>query len=168
MRIRWTKADRSGKPDALACFRDDGTTTYTRLSPFFPLHDLLHYAVETTLDYRTAFWGLIEQGWDLGSFAEKNPETGRLARELPAQALLAENLVGFLQLAATGSVSSDPDDLYHFLSTQWDPIPNEISPGSLAIIHSRFAELMQRWQRLSPGGAMELYFPASLRARGED
>lgn len=163
MRIRWTKADGQSKPDALACFREDGTTSYTRLHPFFPLHDLIHYAVETTLDYRMAFWGLIAQGWDLDSFAEKNPETGKIAYELPEEALIAENLVGVIQLSLTGSVSSDPDELYGFLSTLWNPIPTEITPAKLATIQARFADLRQRWQQLPPGGALELFFPVATR-----
>lgn len=110
-----------------------------------------------------AFWGLIAQGWDLDSFAEKNPETGKIAYELPEEALIAENLVGIIQLAQTGSVSSDPDELYQFLSTLWNPIPTEITPDKLATIQSRFAELRQQWQQLPPGGALELSFPVATR-----
>ncbi|MBC8139687.1 MAG: hypothetical protein H8F28_27720 [Fibrella sp.] len=166
MRIRWTKTDGQGKPDTLACFRDDGTTSYTRLSAFFPLHDLMHYAVETTLGYENAFWGLIARGWDFDSFAEKDTQTGKIARTLPSEALVAENLVGFLQLAQTGSVSSVPDALYRFLMTQWDPVPVEITPDRLAVIQSRFAELLEQWQELPHGGALELFFPAYSSGRG--
>ena len=47
---------------ALSCTRADGSVTWQRqdgkLGLFFPLHDLTHYAVETTLGFSRAFYGL--------------------------------------------------------------------------------------------------------------
>lgn len=161
MRIRWGKSDGMGKPDTLACFRDNGTTSYTRLHPFFPLHDLMHYAVETTLGYRKAFWGLIEQGWEFQTFEQKDPATGRISHPLPAEALLAENLVGLLQLIETGSISAEPEEIQACLSAQGNPVPQEMTPDNLAAIRVLFATLRDDWQRLPPGGALELAFPVS-------
>ncbi|HEY5060709.1 MAG TPA: hypothetical protein VII52_04185, partial [Gemmatimonadaceae bacterium] len=58
---------------ALSCIRADGTTTWQqqngKLGRFFPLHDLTHYAVESVLGFRNAFYGLVASGWDLADFA---------------------------------------------------------------------------------------------------
>ena len=44
MTIRFTRG--KGKPDTISCFRDDGTSTYSR---GLVVHDIVHYAVETGL-----------------------------------------------------------------------------------------------------------------------
>jgi hypothetical protein len=126
----------------------------------------MHYAVETTLGYDAAFWGLIARGWGLDRFSEKDAATGRLAHTLPEMALVSENLVGILQLAQTGSVSADPDELFPLLSLQLGVVPAEITPDSIAAIRARFADLQQRWQGLPPGGTLELTFPVSDASRG--
>ncbi len=167
MRIRWTKSDGMGRPDSLACFRDDGTTSHTRLHPYFPLHDLMHYAVETTLGYSTAFWGLVQSGWEFQTFEQKDPATGKIAHGLPEGALRAENLVGILQLVETGSVSSDPDELRVCLTAQWDPVPEEITADNLAAARALFATLRDTWRRLPPGDAMELHFPTPDSSEGD-
>ena len=52
---------------ALTCTRADGSVTWQRqdgqLGRFFPLHDLTHYAVEQTLGFPRAFYGLLAEGW---------------------------------------------------------------------------------------------------------
>src|SRR5215472_15305206 len=78
---------------ALRCTRADGSVTWqkqnTRHAAHFALHDLTHYAVETTLGYRSGFFGLVAQGWD----AEDT--TGKGARgSLPAEAGEVEQIVG--------------------------------------------------------------------------
>ncbi len=53
--------------------RADGTVTWQRqkgsLAMVFPSHDLTHYAVEQTLGYRSAFYGLVADGWEISDFA---------------------------------------------------------------------------------------------------
>src|SRR5688572_25655537 len=82
---------------ALTCRRADGSVTWQRQDGqqghFFPLHDLTHYAVETVLGYTRGFFGLVADGWDLADFDKPWPR-GRL----PTEALLAEFVVGFLDI----------------------------------------------------------------------
>jgi len=160
--IRWTKSDGQGKPDALTCIRDDKTTLYARLSPYFPLHDLLHYAVETTLGFKEAFWGLLGQGWTIKDFAEKDPVTGKV-RRVPLEADLAERLVGFLQLAETGSLSGDPEEIISLLNDYCQEIdvalPSWITPDRVVAARALIGELRGQWLALPPGGALELSFP---------
>ncbi|MBK7404918.1 MAG: hypothetical protein IPJ41_09865 [Phycisphaerales bacterium] len=65
MRIRIIK--RTGRPALLSCHRDDGTSTIAEIAPG-PSHDLAHYAVETTLNLRRAFFGLVAGGMNLQDF----------------------------------------------------------------------------------------------------
>ena len=62
---------------SLSCTRADGSVTWQRqggkLGAVFPPHDLTHFAVETTLGYRHAFFGLVADGWEIADFAAPWP-----------------------------------------------------------------------------------------------
>src|ERR1700756_4214175 len=103
---------------ALSMTRADGSVTWQRqegqLGRFFPLHDLTHYAVETVLGFRRAFFGLVAEGWDLSTFGQPG-----VKNRLPEEAGLAELLVGYFDLErATGVVDSAEElnakvEMYH-------------------------------------------------------
>jgi len=93
------RADGGG---VLRCVRGDGSVTWQkqgRHAPFFALHDLTHFAVESILGYRRGFFGLIAEGWDL------EDTTGKGAHgPLPAEAVEVEGIVGLFD-AERGSGS---------------------------------------------------------------
>src|ERR1700694_1448231 len=85
------------RPDGngvLRCVRADGSVTWQkqeRHAAFFALHDLTHFAIESTLGFRRGFYGLIAEGWDV------EDTTGKGARgALAAEAAEVENWVGLL------------------------------------------------------------------------
>ena len=97
------RADDDGA--VLRCARDDGSESWQRQrgtqGRFFPLHDLAHYAVETTLGARQGFYGLVAAGWEI------DDTTGKGARgPLPDEALAIENLVGLLDRERAGRDAS--------------------------------------------------------------
>lgn len=74
--------------------RADGSRAWQRQerhAAFFAAHDLTHYAVESLLGLKHAFYGLVAAGWDLGDFLPPYPRG-----PLNAEALWAETLVGLL------------------------------------------------------------------------
>ena len=91
LRIEFSKkADGSG---LLRCVRADGSITWNkqpaRHAGHFVLHDLTHFAVETSLRYRCGFFGLIASGWEI------DDTTGKGKRgSLPAEAIEVERIVG--------------------------------------------------------------------------
>src|SRR5688500_9663883 len=94
---------------SLACVRADGSTTWQRqdgqLGAFFPPHDLTHYAIETVLGYRNAFYGLIADGWEISDFSTPFPRG-----KLPREAREVETLVGALDVdRMTGGLRSSTD-----------------------------------------------------------
>jgi hypothetical protein len=91
MRVQLKKTA-DGRP-SLACVRADGSRTWSRVHPFFPLHDLTHYSVESVLGMSSAFFGLIASGWEIDQFAEAGA-----AGRLPTEAIIAECVVGLLDL----------------------------------------------------------------------
>ena len=85
--------------------RADGSRTWSHLHPFFPLHDLTHFAVESALGFSEAFFGLIAAGWEIDAFAEP----GAAARLAP-EAIVAECVVGLLDLErATRQMLAGPE-----------------------------------------------------------
>ena len=98
MRIKLTK--RAGKPHTLRCVRSDGSVTWSNQGDDFVRHDLIHYAVETTLALRKSFYGLLEDGWDIPSFALPS---GQREREIPVEAVYTEFIVGLLQAETIGA-----------------------------------------------------------------
>ena len=86
------KKAKDGRP-TVSFVRADGSSTSGRLGAgdFGPVHDLTHYAVETTLGLRQGFYGLLAAGWNIPDFEVK----GTGAR-LPDEAIVAECLIGQL------------------------------------------------------------------------
>src|SRR4051812_46358074 len=90
LEIKITKG-RDG-PSTLTCTRPDGTSTWTKVSEYFPVHDMTHFVVETTLRIPNAFYTLVLDGWNIEDFAVKGASS-----RIPPQANLVEALVGRLQ-----------------------------------------------------------------------
>jgi hypothetical protein len=149
----------------LSCRRADGTSTWQRnqgnKARFFPVHDLTHYAVETTLGQRRAFYGLVADGWDLQDFGTPWPRG-----PLPPDADLTEVIVGVLDRErANGEEGTAADlnaQLEQYLATRsagraggQAPVTDE----QLARIRASLRELIARWIAVPPGGALELPFP---------
>jgi hypothetical protein len=156
------KKGRDG-PSTLACIRANGSRTWGKEHPFFPLHDLTHCAVESVLGLDQAFFGLIAAGWDIDDFA-KPGASGRM----PLQALLAEHIVGILdreralpqpltgaELTEAVSASLAPDE-----RTRFQPVTD----AHLAKIRGLRESLEARWHVLPAGETLEIEFPARAAA----
>jgi hypothetical protein len=161
MRIQITRRTDDGT--VLRCVRDDGSVSWQHQrgarARFFPLHDLAHYAVETTLGARQGFYGLVAAGWEI------DDTTGKGARgPLPEEALAIENLVGLLDRerasGATWTAVEMNDAATLHATTHGHPIPPPVDDATLARIRERTRELHARWMAVEPGETLELVFPA--------
>jgi hypothetical protein len=56
------------KPSILSSTRNDGSTTWSKLHRGLETHDLAHYAVESTLRFSKAFYGIINEGYNISDF----------------------------------------------------------------------------------------------------
>lgn len=160
MIIRFTKG--YGKPDRLSCTREDGSATWAALR--FTQHDFGHYAIETTLGWQDAFFGLLAQGWSIAQFGQADPVTGHKP-VIPVQACQAEAIAGLLDVERrTGNPSPYP--LFaEMLACSCEglglPIPC-ITPENLAAIHHCQDALCRRWEDILPGETLALSFPLSF------
>lgn len=154
---------------ALSAVRADGTTTWQRqegqLGRFFPLHDLTHYAVETTLGFRSAFFGLLAAGWDISDFGKRS------SKELmQAEAGLVELIVGFFDLERATGVVETADALNESIRSYYVDrrvaCPEcSITEEQVACIRERRAGLFASWRALPAGQALELPFDRSTLPR---
>jgi hypothetical protein len=177
LRISLTKRPDGGY--VIACTRADGSVTWQRGADagFFPLHDLTHYAVETELRHRRGFFGLLAEGWEFTDFASDWPR-GRI----PADAEPAELIVGLLdsERHAAGAVVSADEDVrreaagpmtaaeFNAAATRFfeqlgcKEVPPaqrvNLTDDELSRIRRRRDELIAEWERVPPGGRMELAF----------
>lgn len=159
MRVQITKkGDGAG---VLRCIRADGSITWQkqtdRHAAYFALHDLTHFAVETTLGYRRGFFGLIAEGWDI------EDTTGKGARgPLPPEAGEVEQLVGlFFAEMASGTIWT-MDEFNEFAAMNG---VRKLSFDEIVRVKKKRSELFQRWSAVEPGATLELPFEPAAVAR---
>src|SRR5262245_29535200 len=123
----------------------------------FPLHDLTHFAVETELGIRSAFYGLIASGWSIDDTGARG-----VAAKLPPDAIFVENVVGtFDSERASGSrwtAEEFNDSTARFAANGGRPAPRKLSEDELTRIRKRRAELFAEWSALAAGSTLELTF----------
>jgi len=145
----------------LKCIRADGSVTWQRQqgrsAAFFPLHDLTHFAIETELSLRRAFYGLIAEGWDI------EETTGKGARgALPPEALAVERLMGLFDLERAGSATWSAAELNEQCcgpaALANHRLPHPITDADFVRISSRISELLAQWAVLPAGHVLELSF----------
>ncbi len=154
LRIQITK--RADGVGVLRCMRADGSVTWQRQdrhASHFALHDLTHFAVESTLGTRRAFFGLIAEGWEI------DDTTGKGSRgALPGEALEVERIVGLLDAERASGAITSAEDFNTFRATQAAPNPRQLTAEELQTIRARRAELFSQWSGLPAGGTLELEF----------
>ena len=157
---------------ALSALRADGTTTWQRqdgqLGRFFPLHDLTHYAVETTLGFRRAFFGLLAEGWDISDFGKSSSKALQAG-----EAGLVELIVGFFDLERATGIVETADELNEKVRSYYAdrrlPCPEcSITDEQVARIRQRRAELFVCWRALPAGQALQLPFDRSTASQTTD
>jgi hypothetical protein len=166
MVIRFAK--HANRPPTLNCVRDDGSETWFTASAangdYFVAHDLLHYAVEATLGYTNAFYGMVATGRDLNDFggAEGVPDERGYTAEAPAEALDTERLVGLVQTMSSAGSPPSYAAVHEAWTTAVDdrgsPLP-PVSEDQLADICKVWGRLVRHWQSIDVPGAVELTFP---------
>jgi len=147
------RADGNG---VLRCTRSDGSATWqkqTRHAAHFALHDLTHFAVESTLGFRRGFFGLIAEGWEI------DDTTGKGARgPLPQEAAEVERIVGFFDTERASGVLLIAEDFD-------GQAVRRLTDAEIARIRKSRGELFARWFALEPGGTLELRFEYAQERR---
>ncbi len=147
---------------SLRCVRVDGTDTWQHhqgaQGRFFPLHDLTHFAVESTLELGDSFYGLVDRGWNVTDFGEPWPRG-----PMPTEAAVTERMVGLLDTErATGHlwVAAELNgEIARGENLPVVPTSLVLTDERLGQIRSCRRDLFQRWQAIPPGETLRLKFP---------
>jgi len=146
----------SGNEHVLSCKRKDGSMTWKHVSPFFIMHDICHYAVETVIPFHEAFFGMIKKGTDITEF-ELPKEERSIA--LGAEALLTEHFVNLLVIEYT---QGKMDNLLEILKATYeiddDKMIDWITEKKLNEIRIAYNGLMKKWNVLPERETMTLIF----------
>jgi len=148
------------KPTVLSCTRKDGSVTWTSVRPGLELHDLAHFALEKTLKWDNAFFGLLADGYDINDFERPRDQRpiALLPKNLPQTSLIAEHIVNLLQ-AGFGSNNYDFfETVQSVLQDKGLPLPPEFNRELAVQIQLQLAELWSRWQQVPVTGSLELVF----------
>ncbi len=152
----------ANKPASLVCIREDGSKTWTKITPGIEIHDLAHYVVETELSFKNAFYGLLKAGYAIHEFelpASERPEALR-PKNLPEEALQTEHLVNLIQVHFQSKM--DPAEFLKQLNSSLkdrglSPI-SELNEHKLLTILTNVETLFMRWRSLKSGEQLELKF----------
>lgn len=166
MLLHWTK--KTDGTVVFRCLRADGTSTWQRQKDhFFVLHDLSHYAIETTLGLTRAFYGLIASGWNVTDFGKPWPR-GPIPPEAMPEAGLAECLAGTLDLERANGEVATAASLNGWMGPWFEKgglAFRSLTEAEWAAVRDRVAELSKAWRDLPPGRDLELQFTAEPRQR---
>jgi hypothetical protein len=142
------------RPDGggvLRCVRADGSVTWqkqtARHAAHFALHDLTHFAVETTLGSTQGFYGLIASGWDVEDTTGKGARGG-----LPPEAVEVERIVGLFDTERAGGTLWTAEEFNGFS-------PRAMTIEEIQQARARRSELFKKWFAIEPGEALELQYP---------
>jgi hypothetical protein len=149
--------------NVLSCVRADGSATWQhQRGEFFVHHDLTHYAIETTLGLRGAFYGLLARGWEFTDFGTPWPR-GKMPEDALADAALAEYLAGAFDLERATGARVEAGAFNATLAQACEAAgirdPRPIRDEDLTRIRAAYTGLISRWRVLPPGETLELPFP---------
>jgi len=158
MRIE-IKKTKDGRAN-LACVRADGSRTWAKLHPFFPVHDLTHCAVESVFGFSESFFALVAAGRELDDF-----QLAGTASWLPVEALWAECLVGLFDTERGSGELLDAaafnEALQSILQRGDTPPFRAVRDDELARVRALRSALTARWTATEPGDTLVVPFPAS-------
>ena len=145
MRISFTKG--SGKHDRMLVERDGAAEAVECPKQRIIPHDMVHYAVESTLQAR-GFLGRVRDG-----------EAANFRMVAEAESDGVERLVEVFQGDAWSGGESTPEDmiaLYQVTCIERQCPPLEVNAEDIDAIRLRITQLDRQWQALPVGGTVTL------------
>ena len=140
--------------------RSDGSSSWTKLHPGLVDHDLAHFAVEKHLNFKKAFYGLIDQGFNIQDFAlaqEIKPDALK-GNNLPLESIQTEYIVNLLQteFRNEGKEIDFISTLRHTLELEGIEFPNQLDEIKLTAIRQTYHQTFEQWQNLPTGASLQL------------
>ncbi len=147
MKITFTKKKESF---IVSIERDDGTVDWTKTIMPLAYHDIIHYVLETELNYKRGFYGLINEGFAMVDFQKPKDQKpiGLQTKNLPEEALHTEFMVSVLQthLLQFGNDADLFGTLKQTLEINEIELPKEVDEKKIATIVSKTRVLLKEFQ----------------------
>ncbi len=155
MQIRITK--NTGKPHILKYIRDNGTETWMYADDFFVRHDLSHFALESVLEYKTAFNGMLNSGMDIKDFEDKQK---RAELNVTAEAWYAENMANLFLMEIVQGDFADFNKVQQeaFVSFNHQYPVITLPEDKIKETRNYLRQLLTQWKELPSGQTLELIF----------
>ena len=124
---------------------------------FLIFHDLSHYAIEKTMGFTTAFFGLIKSGVKIKDF---NDKATRDKMHLTHEAWYAEGLANLILIEYTQGEFENFNEVFKSSLNKTNPtLPSlTISDKDLAETRVLYTHLVKKWKALKEKQIMELAF----------
>jgi len=155
LKVQFTRG--KDKKDVLSVVREDGSQSWQHQQPGIPVHDLTHFAVESTLRLKNGFYGLLAQGWDISRLTDRDVRS-----ILPPEGLWTEFVVGLVQTERLSSEPLSAAEFNEMLETEKRNrsfvFPRVVTDEELRKIRELFATIYFQWRSLKPGESLPLEF----------
>jgi hypothetical protein len=139
----------------------DGLETYwIEADNFLVLHDLCHFAIETTLEYKTAFWGIVNSGRNPSDFEDKEK---RDSLNLSNEAWYAEHLANLFLIEYTQGSFENINEVFKKCMLEHNPnvAIKQFSDTEIEAIRTSLHELIHAWKQVEEGSYLTLDFTIS-------
>ena len=155
MQIKITK--NTNKPHVICYTRTNLSVTWMHTDHFFILHDLSHYALEKTLNFKTAFMGMLDNGWEINDFENREK---RRSLSITEEAWYAENMANlFLTEYFQGQFedfNATSNDTFKMLQLPYPPL--QLDDNTINTIRKQLSALIASWNTLPEGETLTLLF----------
>ncbi|MEO5583293.1 MAG: hypothetical protein ABIR66_11415 [Saprospiraceae bacterium] len=160
MILKFTKGDLTTR-SKLICTRNDGSFTSSMMHPGVELHDIIHYAVETILEFKLGFYGILDQGYQIEEFEiprHRRP-LALIPSNLPIESIQAEFLVNQLMMETLqGPIADFMAVFIKALEANKIPFPDRLNETTLSEIRKLIETIKNQWATIEEGKSMELIF----------
>lgn len=150
---------KSEKSIILKCIREDNSVTWSKLHPNTEYHDLAHIAIEETLCFKNAFFGMIANGINISDFElpeQQKPEALK-GVHLPKESLITEHLVNLLTIEHFNATSTFDfiNQTQEILAQNKLPFPSILTEETLTNIRKNYTDLITSWTAIHYGEYLE-------------
>lgn len=162
MNIKITLKKGTQKPSILTIQRSDNSITWSKLHRGLETHDLAHYAVESTLRFTKAFYGIIDKGYSIQDFEAPKAHRKEAVKpeNLDSEALITEHIVNLLEVELLNSGHNKHllIELKNILSENKLPFPHHLNDDVLTNIRTSYHQLYNEWLALNENEILEIVF----------
>jgi hypothetical protein len=151
---------RANSKHIISYVRDGLETYWIEADNFLVLHDLCHFVIETTLGYKSAFWGLVNSGINPSDFEDKE-KRDRL--NLSNEAWYAEHLANLFLIEYAQGTFENINEVFKQCMLEHNPNVAiiQFSDAEIEAIRTSLHQLIDAWNHVKDGSYLTLDFTIS-------